>query len=173
MTGVAGAPADRPGDIDRYGEAQTVLLDVRDDIRRGQEPFEKIMAAVRALPAGHALRLHAPFEPGPLYDVLARRGFAHWGLRQDDGSWMVWFYRPATDAPPTTVLDVRGLEPPEPMVRVLAAADRLQPGQTLEVHHGRRPVFLYPQLDARGLRHVTDEPEPGLVRIRVSRAPSP
>jgi uncharacterized protein (DUF2249 family) len=67
------------------------------------------------------------------------------------------------------VLDVRDLEPPQPMVRVLEAAERLGPGDELEVRHDRRPVFLYPQLDERGFAHETDEPEPGVVRIRVRR----
>ena len=71
-----------------------------------------------------------------------------------------------------TVLDVRGLEPPQPMVRVLEEIDRLGPGAELEVHHERRPMFLYPQLDERGLIHETDEPEPGLVRILIRRGPA-
>jgi len=69
------------------------------------------------------------------------------------------------------VLDVRGLEPPEPMVRVLKALDRLAPGQRLEVRHSRRPTLLYPQLEDRGFVHETDEPESGLVRI-VIRQPT-
>src|SRR5215467_11574888 len=52
-------------------------------------------------------------------------------------------------------------------VRVLEALDRLAPGAELEVRHDRRPLLLYPQLDARGYVHETDEPEPGLVRIRI------
>jgi len=75
----------------------------------------------------------------------------------------------ALGARPRQVLDVRGLEPPEPMVRVLEVAGRLGPGAELEVRHDRRPTFLYPQLDERGFVHETDEPEPGLVRIRIRR----
>jgi tRNA 2-thiouridine synthesizing protein A len=67
------------------------------------------------------------------------------------------------------VIDVRGLEPPEPMVRVLEELKWLQPGQRLEVFHERRPMFLYPQLDDRGFSHETDEPEPGVVRIVIQR----
>jgi len=67
-------------------------------------------------------------------------------------------------------LDVRGLEPPQPMVRVLEALDRLAPGAELEVRHDRRPLLLYPQLDARGYVYETDKPEPGLVRIRIRRS---
>jgi uncharacterized protein (DUF2249 family) len=157
-----------------------VLLDVRDEIRRGEEPFARIMSAVRALAADHALGLRAPFEPLPLYTVLAGRGFAHWTECRVPDDWIVWFYR----EPGSTVsemaapkaseaagrLDVRGLEPPEPMVRILAQLDALDPGQTLEVLHDRRPVFLYPQLDDRGFSHETDEPAPGLVRIVIRRA---
>jgi uncharacterized protein (DUF2249 family) len=124
------------------------------------------MAAVNGLPEDHVLVLRAPFEPIPLYEVLGRRGFAHWTERHAPDDWSVWFYRAGA---PVVVLDVRGLEPPQPMVRVLEAAERLAPGGELEVRHDRRPTFLYPQLDERGFVHETDEPEPGLVRIRIRR----
>jgi uncharacterized protein (DUF2249 family) len=55
------------------------------------------------------------------------------------------------------------------MVRVLAALETLGPGQTLEVLHERRPMFLYPQLDDRGFVHQTEELGPGLVRIVIRR----
>lgn len=65
------------------------------------------------------------------------------------------------------VLDVRGLEPPQPLMRVLEEIEKLLPGIRLEVHHDRRPLLLYPQLEDRGFRHETDEPEPRFVRIRI------
>ena len=161
-------------------EARQVHLDVREDIRRGQEPFARIMAAVKALAGDQVLALRTPFEPIPLYDVLGKRGFAHWTERRASDDWSVWFYRdaapraeplaaPAPAASGRTVLDVRGLEPPQPMVRVLQEIERLGPGGELEVHHDRRPMFLYPQLYERGFSHETDEPEPGLVRILIRR----
>jgi uncharacterized protein (DUF2249 family) len=157
-----------------------VHVDVREDIRRGQEPFARIMAAVKTLAGDQVLALHVPFEPIPLYDVLGKRGLAHWIERRAADDWTVWFYRdaaprvesaaaPAAAAGGRTVLDVRGLEPPQPMVQVLEAVDRLGAGAELEVHHERRPMFLYPQLDERGFIHETDEPEPGLVRILIRR----
>jgi uncharacterized protein (DUF2249 family) len=66
-------------------------------------------------------------------------------------------------------LDVRGLEPPQPMVLVLERLTTLAPGETLEVLHDRRPLFLYPQLDDRGFVHETEVLAPGLVRIRICR----
>ena len=164
--------AERPAALDAL---RPVDLDVREDIRAGREPFAQIMAAVKALGAGDALVLRAPFEPAPLYKVLAGRGFAHWteSLAADD--WRVWFYRGDIDPPPastvddTTSIDVRGLEPPLPMVRVLERLDTLAPGGRLTVLHERRPMLLYPQLEARGFSHATDEPAPGLVLIVIER----
>lgn len=155
-----------------------VHLDVRENIRRGEEPLARIMGAVKGLADGQVLVLRAPFEPVPLYAVLAKRGLAHWTERDAPGDWSVWFYpETAPPVPPTvsstvppTVLDVRGLEPPEPLVRILEEIDRLAPGDQIEVHHERRPVFLYAMLDERGFIHETDEPAPGLVRIRIRRA---
>jgi uncharacterized protein (DUF2249 family) len=180
-----------PRNLERWPESARVTVDVREDIRAGREPFARIMAAVDGLPPDGVLILRAPFEPVPLYRVLARRGFAHWAERRAADDWSVWFYRAAEGAEATpgpavpsaanpasaenasaaagdTVrVDVRGLEPPLPMVRVLEAVEALAPGQRLEVWHDRRPIFLYPQLEARGCRHATDEPEPGVVRILV------
>ena len=163
-------------------------LDVRDDIARGGEPLQRIIAAVDALGPDETLVLRVPFEPLPLYRVLGARGFRHRAERRAPGDWWVWFWRegsaptpappasaPADAAPPANAagrvvhLDVRGIEPPGPMVRVLEALDRLASSDRLEVLHERRPLFLYPQLDARGFCHTTDEPEPGLIRIAIWR----
>jgi uncharacterized protein (DUF2249 family) len=149
-----------------------VRLDVRADIARGEEPFARIMAAVKALGPDDTLVLRVPFEPVPLYDVLGRRGLTHRTERHAADDWTVWFWREegAAAAPAGALtLDVRDLEPPQPMVLVLERLDTLQPGETLEVLHDRRPLFLYPQLDARGFVHETDEPAQGLVRIRIRR----
>jgi uncharacterized protein (DUF2249 family) len=174
----------RPAPLVELPEAHRVDLDVRAEIAGGREPFTRIMATVKALGADQALVLRVPFEPLPLYEVLGRRGFAHWTERADTGDWSVWFYRDAdlrtgsssgpVPAPfgARVILDVRGLEPPQPMVRVLQEAQGLAMGAVLEVLHERRPIFLYPQLEERGFDHDTDEPEPGLIRILVRRRES-
>jgi Uncharacterized conserved protein (DUF2249) len=50
-------------------------------------------------------------------------------------------------------LDVRGLEPPQPMVRILGLIDSGEVGDVLIVHLDREPIFLYPELDDRGWSH--------------------
>jgi tRNA 2-thiouridine synthesizing protein A len=55
------------------------------------------------------------------------------------------------------------------MLRVLEHLDRLAPGQRLLVIHERRPLFLYPQLEARGFSHETKERGPGEFRITIWR----
>ena len=56
-------------------------------------------------------------------------------------------------------LDVRGLEPPQPMVRILEALTTLAPGAALRARTDRRPMHLYALLEERGFR-ATTEPEP-------------
>ncbi|MCC6888349.1 MAG: DUF2249 domain-containing protein [Hyphomicrobiales bacterium] len=50
-------------------------------------------------------------------------------------------------------LDVRGLEPPQPMLRVLELIDSGEVDDALVVHLDREPIFLYPELDDRGWSH--------------------
>lgn len=161
---------------------ERVDLDVREDIRRGAEPFSRIMAAVKALPVDSVLVLRAPFEPIPLYGVLGKLGFAHATRCHAPGDWSISFYRQAgahgacgsshhahDAAGDRATIDVRGLEPPQPLTRVLERLEALAAGEQLEVLHERHPMFLYPLLEERGFSHQTDEPEPGVVRLVIQR----
>ena len=71
------------------------VVDVRDDITRGREPFDRIMRAVADLPAGEEFVIINVFEPMPLYGVLAQQGFTHETGRTQDGAWQVTFRRRA------------------------------------------------------------------------------
>ena len=70
---------------------RTVTLDVREDIRNGREPFAKIMQTVAALKVNEQLRLLAPFEPVPLFAVLAQRGYSHQSKPTPAGDFEVLF----------------------------------------------------------------------------------
>lgn len=53
------------------------------------------------------------------------------------------------------VLDVRGLEPPQPLERALEESTQLAAGQRLRMIHHREPCLLYPLLAKRGFCHRT------------------
>ncbi|HSJ15288.1 MAG TPA: DUF2249 domain-containing protein [Longimicrobiales bacterium] len=176
-----------PAALAAIPESKIVQLDVREDLRNGQEPFSRIMAARREIPEGGALALRAIFEPVPLYGVMQKQGFAHWTEQLAGDDWRVWFYPEAPAVPagsdPTPaapgagdaeddvrVLDVRDLEPPEPMLRTLAALAELPAGATLVQLNARVPQFLLPQLAERGFTYEIREQEPGVVRLFIRHA---
>jgi hypothetical protein len=50
-------------------------------------------------------------------------------------------------------IDLRGLDPPEPMVTILRLIDEGEADSVLIAHFDREPIFLYPELDDRGWTH--------------------
>jgi uncharacterized protein (DUF2249 family) len=76
-----------------------VELDVRDDLRNGREPFSRIMAAAKDIPAGGELLLRAIFEPSPLYAVMQRHGFSHQAEQVGEGDWSIRFRRDGAASP--------------------------------------------------------------------------
>ena len=72
-------------------EPDVVTLDVREALDRGQEPFSLIMQTVGKLSAGEQLLLIVPFEPVPLYQVMAQRGYAYESTAREDGNWNILF----------------------------------------------------------------------------------
>jgi len=69
----------------------TTVLDVRPELEQGGEPFVCIMEAASAITPGGTLVIIAPFEPVPLYDVLATRGFSHETKQVAADEWIVQF----------------------------------------------------------------------------------
>ncbi len=161
--------------------ANTRTLDVREDIRAGREPFSKILAAIAGLAAQENLFIIAPFEPAPLFHVLAKQGFAHESKKTSAGDWQVLFTRNAEEAitaPAPQVmtselgsaavqsaeivdLDARGLELPQPLVTILEAISNLPPGVMLRARTDRRPMHLYAQLESRGFAGESTEQADG------------
>ena len=69
-------------------------------------------------------------------------------------------------------IDVSNLPPPLPMVRILETLRDLGPGETLLVHHTRRPIHLYPKLEALGCTHETTDLPSGAVTVRITNPPA-
>jgi hypothetical protein len=77
-----------------------------------------------------------------------------------------------TAVPSTVWLDVRGLMPPEPLLRTLAALDTLPDGHQLVQVNARVPELLFPLLAERGFACEVDESRADRVLVRVWRAGS-
>lgn len=93
-------------------------------------------------------------EESPLYDLRDVEGLRAQSI---------------TVTPTLVEVDNRGLEPPEPMVRILAVAQQLAPGQRMEALNERQPMLLYPKLVELGLEHQTEQMPEGHFRITVTR----
>ncbi|MDE2344794.1 MAG: DUF2249 domain-containing protein [Betaproteobacteria bacterium] len=68
------------------------------------------------------------------------------------------------------ILDVRDLEPPEPLEKVLEAICTLEEGQRIRMIHHREPHPLYPILKRDGLRYETHVTNEGYFEILIWRS---
>lgn len=190
-TAEASMPPDAPAELvpPALARRRIVELDVREDLRNGDEPFSKIMASVGALGGDQVLHLRTTFEPVPLFAVMGKRGFAHIALRHAAADWSIWFHRleqsvtvpqpesrpqsarDASQPPPDGLtdmrIDVRGLEPPEPMLRTLEALEALPSSCALLHVNVRVPQLLLPILRERGFDFQIDESRRGEVHVRI------
>lgn len=192
-----GAPAAAPADCVPAGEPAKARpewaasldraaanLDVRPILAAGEDPFTRIMGIVAKLAPGTPLVLDAPFDPAPLRRVLAQKGFADHAECLGPDHWRVYFLKgtaaePAARTPgvariwreaEAAHIDVRGLDPPEPMLAILRLLETSDCGDAVIVHHEREPMFLYPELAERGWMHEIVPGEPEEVRLRLTRA---
>lgn len=65
-------------------------------------------------------------------------------------------------------IENRGLQPPEPLVRILEALSRIEDGGRLKALMDREPILLYPELERRGWDWSFGE-EDGVLVLRVFR----
>jgi uncharacterized protein (DUF2249 family) len=169
-----------------------ITLDARDDFRAGNHPCDKIHGALGRVRNGETLRLIVPFEPVPLYEVARRLGLRCQPNPLPGGDWEILFSRPdageaSEPQPPASAcgcgcaatetasaaaieVDARGLEPPQPMVKILEALLALPPQWVLRARTDRRPMHLYPLLEARGFTAHTEEQADGSFLTHIRRA---
>jgi len=179
-------------------KANVVELDVRPHLRKKLEPFQLIMDMVKQLNKNDIFVLHATFKPTPLFGVLKMKGLTGKAEQVSKEHWISTFVskknkhwledeasssETATVAeaqcdgtPPTSenelktkiTLDNRGLEPPKPMMRTLAALERCRSGGEVVMLNDRVPMFLIEELNALGyLYSVAEQPDgSAIVTIR-------
>jgi len=188
LPGGAKAPAATPAE--RVSEpapawltSEARELDARPILSGGADPFKAIMGALRELGPGEVLTVLAPFEPAPLRSLLGKQGWRHHVAWDGDICRASFWFPPDTkpglsggEAPDLDALlteaedgwrlDVRSLEPPQPLRAALAALDR--GALPLTMIHRREPALLYPKLTERGLGWSVDEVG-GRYEIRIHK----
>lgn len=186
-----------PGFLQDLSPQNTVTLDVRPVLEKGEDPLKLIQATVRKLKQGEALKLVNTFEPTPLIALLGKQGFQVYVDTKGPDMVETYFQKKSADTndgpkvpemkkegweqlvlsfmDKLEEVDVRNLEMPGPMVAILEALDKLGQGKALYVFHKRVPVFLIPELKQRNfdyrIREISDS-EVHLLIFHESNSPT-
>ncbi len=168
-----------PKQVTDAGTTREKVLDVRPVLEKGGDPFTLILRTAQKLADDEALHLVVGFEPAPLYEVM--KTFGREAHTEHEGEVVhVWFFTPPGHKPEQAIaaeraplkepveLDVRGLEPPGPLMAILEKLVELGPGAQLLVRHHREPVLLYEKLRLRGYDARAEKLSDGEYRIRVA-----
>ncbi|MFN3429810.1 MAG: DUF2249 domain-containing protein [Candidatus Sericytochromatia bacterium] len=66
-------------------------------------------------------------------------------------------------------IDNRGLEPPQPMMRIMVLLETLAPGERLIAHNDRLPLMLLPRLEEDGVPYETAMQDDGSCRVTITK----
>ena len=80
-------------------DSRVTFIDVMGEADKRVDPMPKIAKGLVSLQEqSDVLLIRHPFDPIPLRDMFARRGFASWAEERRPGDWFIYFYRPAASA---------------------------------------------------------------------------
>ncbi len=94
-------PPVRPAEIATISDdhPNIVYVDLMRQADEKRDPMPAIAKGLVSLKSpSEILLLRHPFDPIPLRDMFARRGFASWAEERKAGEWFIYFYRPALAA---------------------------------------------------------------------------
>lgn len=159
-----------------------IVLDVREGLSKGIDPFNEIMKTIEDFKEGDILKIINTFEPSPIINVLKQKGFISRVEHISDKEIHTYLQKISEDKSEKIneealkkaktedldavfatfkekfkEIDVRDLEMPEPMVKILEELKELPDNFALYVHHKKVPQFLLPQLDERGYVYLSKE----------------
>jgi uncharacterized protein (DUF2249 family) len=150
--------------VERAADSKGLIaLDVRPLLARGIDPLDAIIEALDAVGPGGVLKITAPFRPAPLIALLTSRG--HAVSIQPIGSQL--FGVEIVNCGRPEIEDLRDLEPPLPMERVLGQVTKLAPGGVYLARVPRHPRLLFPHLRERGLAWAVHDEHDGSALLRV------
>lgn len=168
---------------------QLVELDVRKNIASGNDPLQLIMQRIHSLQKGQVLKIINTFEPAPLMQLLAKKGFESYADEVAPQLVETYFYQKGEETfekgevsdrddwdslmqqyqPHLQTIDVRHLPMPQPMHAILEKLEHLPTGSALMVYHKRIPVFLLPELAERGFDVRTNTVSNSEVHLLIFR----
>lgn len=179
---------EKPAFMANLSQENTIVLDVRETIAKGDDPFLQIMDAVNKLSPEQVLCIVNTFEPIPLIAIVRPKGFAYYTetlgpslvktyFKRESAGGRVEVAEAATEENFDELLarysgklqqiDVRQMEMPQPMVSILGALETLPKDEALYVHHRKVPQFLLPQLTERGFKVSIKEVGPNEVYLLI------
>lgn len=155
---------------------KSIPLDVRPFLAKGEDPFNILQKALSKLEEDEVLEVLIDFEPIPLIRIQEKKGYVTLTLIED-GVFHTYFkaggaikeesnfaidpiktiskleFDEQTNAYPGEIItiDVRNLEMPEPLVRILEAIETLDEKTGLKIFHKRIPQHLLPELEDKNL----------------------
>ncbi len=181
----------KPAFLQSLQAEKIVLLDVRPVLENGKDPLKEILSKVKELQPGEALKIINTFEPTPLIAMLQKKGFAAFTEAVSPQQIETWFFRESAEAfneiPEESQtssdwsgimqrfagnfqqIDVRELEMPQPMIKILERLDDLPEGKALFVIHKRLPVYLLPELAQRQFAYRSRELSEDEVHLIIFR----
>lgn len=68
------------------------------------------------------------------------------------------------------IIDNRGLQPPQPMMRTLKMIEKIEGGQSIVIINDRRPMFLYEELEFLGYAHETEALDNSGFKITITKS---
>lgn len=173
-------------------EKVNITLDVRKQIEKGKDPMKKIISASQKLDDDEILLVINKFEPLPIIHLLGERGFSSKveKLAEDKVYTYFWKKEGGNEAPDHGLpkirivdsiefeakvsgfeslrkIDVRDLEMPEPMVRILEETELITKGSALYVDHKKIPQYLLPQLEKRSFETIACEVGPDYIKLLI------
>ena len=163
-------------------------LDVRPVISSGKDPLNVIMQKLKTVKDGDVLRIINSFEPTPLILLLSKKGYSSFVEKQGENYVETYLWKNASvndveQEKPSALgdwdevlqkfddrlvkIDVRGLEMPQPMHKILSSLEEIPADHALYVYHKRIPVYLLPELSDRGFEYRFKEIGEGEVHLLI------
>lgn len=188
---------DIPGSFHRIKPEKIIELDVRPILKNHEDPLKIILKAIKELNSDEGLKIINTFTPTPLINLLHKKGFKYQIENLETDLVITTFFKSDAinleelnlpelvqkdeeiefDKKKLTFtkdkiicLDVRQLEMPLPMVNILQQLENTNLDEALFVQHRKVPVFLLPELVAKGFQYLIKQLSENEVEILIFKS---